>query len=206
MRIIYSKTTFRNVIYRALISIAVGIVLVAWPDVALKSLVMFIGFLFLLSGVMSLLISYRQQQLAEHAGGVVPLNGLGSILLGVLLISIPLFFTTVLMFLLGCVLLLAGTAQLATLSMARQLGKVASVNYLYPVVILLAGLVVIFKPWGSAAYVVIILGCTAIFYGITDLISQYQINKLRKLHDTEEHQHRGADNAEIEDAEYEEVN
>lgn len=205
MRIAYSKTTYRNAVYRALISIIVGIILVIWPDVALKSLVMFIGFLFLFSGIMSLIISYRRQQSAEREGSMVSLNGIGSIILGVLLISIPLFFTTVLMFLLGCILILAAIAQLATLSMARQLGYVSPMNYFYPVLILLSGLIVIFKPWGSASYIVIILGCTAIFYGITDLISQYQLNKLRKMHEDDEQKKRMG-NADIEDADYEEVN
>lgn len=81
-------------------------------------------------------------------------------------------------------------------------GERVSGKLYFPVLILLAGLVVIFRPWGSAAYVVIILGYTAIFYGITDLISHYQINKLRKRHDAEQKSHSRAD---IEDADYEEV-
>lgn len=205
MKIVYSKTTYRNAVYRALISVVVGVILVIWPDVALKSLVMFIGFLFLVSGIMSLIVSYRRQQAAERPGSMISLDGIGSIILGVLLISIPLFFTTILMFLLGCILILAAIAQLATLSMARQLGYVSPMNYFYPVLILLAGLIVIFKPWGSAAYVVIILGATAIFYGITDLLSQYQLNKLRKEHEGEEQKKRMG-HAEIEDTDYEEVN
>ncbi|MFR3852368.1 MAG: hypothetical protein ACLTXP_09395 [Odoribacter splanchnicus] len=61
-----------------------------------------------------------------------------------------------------------------------------------------------FKPWGSAEYVVIILGATAIFYGLTDLISQYRINKLRKeAHATEQQNKMGGDS--IEDTDYEEV-
>ncbi len=202
MKIVYSKTTYRNVVYRALLSIVLGVVLVVRPDVALKSLVMIIGFMFLFSGIMASIISYRRQQMEEHPAGMFPMNGLGSIILGALLVSVPLFFTTILMFLLGGILVLAAIAQLASLSMARQFGSVSPVNYIYPVLILLAGLVVIFRPWGSAAYVVIILGYTAIFYGITDLISHYQINKLRKRHDAE---HPDRTRADIEDADYEEV-
>jgi len=35
MKIVYSKTTYRNVGYRALIAILMGVVLVVWQDVAL---------------------------------------------------------------------------------------------------------------------------------------------------------------------------
>lgn len=189
--------------FRALISVAVGVVLVIWPDVALKSLVMSLGFVFLFSGMTAFIVSYRRQQAEERQGSLFSMNGLGSIILGLLLISGPLFFTTILMFLLGGVLILAAIAQLASLSMARQLGTVSPVNYIYPVLILLAGLVVIFRPWGSAAYVAVILGYAAIFYGITDLISHYQINRLRKRYDAE---HGKSNRADIEDADYEEVN
>lgn len=188
--------------FRALISIGVGVVLVLAPGEALKSLVMIIGLLFLFSGIVASVISYRRQQAEEQPGNIVSVNGIGSIILGALLISVPLFFTTILMFLLGGVLIVAALAQLASLSLARQLGHVAPVNYIYPVLILLAGLVVIFRPWGSAEYVVIILGCTAIFYGITDLISHYQINKLRKQYDARQDPRAHAN---IEDADYEEV-
>lgn len=204
MKIIYSKTTYRNAVYRALISILVGIVLIIWPNVALKTIVTVIGALFLLTGIMAFITSYRQKQVIQRSDGLLSLNGIGSIILGILLVSIPLFFTTVLMIILGCILILAAIAQLATLSAARQLGPISALNYFYPIIILLAGLVVIFKPWGSAAYIVIILGATAIFYGLTDLISQYRINKLRKeAHATEQKNKMGGDS--IEDTDYEEV-
>ena len=204
MKVIYSKTTYRNAVYRALISILIGIVLIIWPHVALKTIVIVIGALFLLTGMMAFIMSYRQQQAAQRSDGLLSLNGIGSIILGILLVSIPLFFTTVLMIILGCILILAAIAQLATLAAARQFGPIAAIHYFYPIIILLAGLIVIFKPWGSAEYVVIILGATAIFYGLTDLISQYRINKLRKkAHATEQQNKMGGDS--IEDTDYEEV-
>ena len=154
--------------------------------------------------MMAFIMSYRQQQAAQRSDGLLSLNGIGSIILGILLVSIPLFFTTVLMIILGCILILAAIAQLATLAAARQFGPIAAIHYFYPIIILLAGLIVIFKPWGSAEYVVIILGATAIFYGLTDLISQYRINKLRKkAHATEQQNKMGGDS--IEDTDYEEV-
>ena len=195
MRIVYSKTTFRNAVYRALISVIIGVVLIAWPDVALKSIVMFIGALFLLTGIMAFVASYRRQQAEQRADGLLSLNGIGSMVLGILLISIPLFFTTI----------LAAIAQLVTLSAARQLGYISPMNYFFPILIMLAGLVVVFRPWGSAEYVVIILGITSMFYGITDLISQYGIHKMRKHWEEEEQKKKLDGDRDIEDTDYEEV-
>lgn len=67
------------------------------------------------------------------------------------------------------------------------------------------GLVVVFRPWGSAEYVVIILGITSMFYGITDLISQYGIHKMRKHWEEEEQKKKLDGDRDIEDTDYEEV-
>lgn len=200
MRIIYSKTNYRYVVYRALISVILGVVLVLSPERSLEVLVMCIGFLFLFSGILAFFISYRRQRMEGRSESVFSLNGVGSVILGLLLVSVPLFFTALLMFLLGGILVLAGMAQLATLSVARQLGNISPLNYLYPVLILAAGMVVIFKPWGSAAYVAVISGCAAIFYGLTDLVSHYRLNKLQKQYEA-----HSTKRPEIEDADYEEV-
>lgn len=204
MRIVYSKTTYRNALYQACIAIIIGLVLVIWPHIALKSIVRFIGVLFLVSGIMAMIISYRRQKLNPAPETVLSLNGVGSLLLGILLVSVPLPFTALLMFILGVVLILGAIAQLVTLLMARQLGYTSPVSYFFPIIVLLAGLVVIFKPWGSAEYIVVILGVTAIFYGVTDLISQYNINRFRKQYE-QEHQQNLNNGGEIEDADYEEV-
>ena len=97
---------------------------------------MFIGALFLLTGIMAFVASYRRQQAEQRADGLLSLNGIGSMVLGILLISIPLFFTTILMVILGCVLLLAAIAQLVTLSAARQLGYISPMNYFFPILIM----------------------------------------------------------------------
>ena len=48
-------------------------------------------------------------------------------------------------------------------------------------------------------------GATLVFYGITDLINQYAINKLRKSNDEKEKIERMDGRQDVEDADYEEV-
>lgn len=208
MKIIYRKTSFRNAVYRALIAVLAGVALILWKDIALKSIIMFIGALFVITGLMASMTSFRKRKETEQ-DGLLSVSSLGSMLLGVLLICAPLFFATVLMYILGAMFILGAVAQLTTLFSARHFGAVPVISYIFPVLILLAGILIIVNPWDTAMTVVIILGATAIFYGITELISQYSINKLRKRYE-ESHAyskdfHKASQTGGMEDVEYEEI-
>lgn len=203
MKIVYTSTNYRNSIYRSVISILLGLVLVMWPGAAIRYIIMAIGVIFLITGLVSLFVSYKNRE--EHPGKMVSLTGFGSIILGLLLVCFPSSFATILMFLLGFILVIAAVGQFVTLAAARQFGYVSPVSYLFPVIILIAGIIVLFDPFSSAEGVFILFGATLVFYGITDLINQYAINKLRKSNDEKEKIERMDGRQDVEDADYEEV-
>ena len=118
------------------------------------------------------------------------------------------------MFLLGFILVVAAVGQFVTLAAARQFGRIAPVSFLFPVLILIVGIVILFDPFSSAESVFILFGITAVFYGVTDLLNQYSIRKMRKASEEKEKivkiltilrdTQMGGD-SDIEDAEFEEV-
>lgn len=203
MKIVYTSTNYRNSIYRSVISILLGLVLVIWPGAAIRYIIMVIGVIFLITGLVSLFLSYRNRE--EQPGKMASLTGFGSIILGLLLVCFPSSFATILMFLLGFILVVAAVGQFVTLAAARQFGHVTPVSYLFPVIILVAGIIVLFNPFSSAEGVFILFGATIIFYGITDLVNQYAIRKLRKSNDEKEKIERMDGKPDVEDADYEEV-
>lgn len=202
MQIVYISTKNKGAIYRAFLAVILGSVLVIWPGAALKYIIMLIGLIFLIIGLISFISAYRMKE--EHTRSLAPFSGIGSIVLGLLLLCIPSVFVTVFMYVLGFILVLAAVGQFVTLSAARQWGGVATVSYLFPVLIFIAGLVVLFDPFKSAESVLILFGITAIFYGITDFINQYAIRKMKKANEEKE-QIVKMDDSEVEDADYEEV-
>ena len=121
--------------------------------------------------------------------------------LGLLLLCLPSTFATIFMYLLGFILVLAAVGQFVTLAAARQFGPVSLASYLFPVLILIAGVIVLFDPFSSAEGVFILFGITAIFYGVTDLLNQYKINRLRKGFEEKEKMVRMEDEPEVEEAE-----
>jgi uncharacterized membrane protein HdeD (DUF308 family) len=73
------------------------------------------------------------------------------------------------MYVLGVVLLMAGIHQLVTLTQARQWAVVPWGLYVMPVLVLLAGLVVLANPFEAATVPFVLLGVSSVVYGLTDL-------------------------------------
>lgn len=203
MKIVYTFTNSRSAFYRAIMAIILGVVLVVWPGAAQRYIIMFIGAIFLAIGLMSFIVSYRNR--VEHPRSVGSFSGAGSIILGLLLLGMPSVFVMVFMYVLGFILVLAAVGQFASLSALRQLGNVSPVSYVFPVLILIAGLVVLFNPFHTAEGVFILFGLTSVFYGVTDLINQYSLKRMRKANEDKEKIVRMGGVDVIEDADYEEI-
>ena len=203
MQIVYTSTNFRGALFRAVLAIILGLVLVIWPGTALKYIIMLIGVIFLVTGLITFTLSYRNREAKSRQ--LAPFSGIGSIILGLLLVCIPSVFATIFMFVLGFILVIAAIGQFVTLMAARQLGYISPISYLFPLLILIAGIVVLFDPFKSAESVFILFGVTAIFYGVTDLLNQYSIRKIRHASEEKEKIVKMNGEPEVEDAEYEEV-
>ena len=199
MQIVYTTNNFQGAIYRAILAIVLGVVLVIWPGAAVRYIIMLIGVLFLITGLIAFIISNRNRE--DHRRSLVPFSGVASMVLGMLLLCLPSTFATIFMYLLGFILVLAAVGQFVTLAAARQFGPVSLASYLFPVLILIAGVIVLFDPFSSAEGVFILFGITAIFYGVTDLLNQYKINRLRKGFEEKEKMVRMEDEPEVEEAE-----
>ncbi len=189
MQIVYTTSNFKGGIYRAVLAILLGLALLIWPADAF--------------GIIAFIISSRNRE--EHQRSFAPLSGIGSVILGLLLVCLPSTFATVFMFLLGFILVVAAVGQFVTLAAARQFGRIAPVSFLFPVLILIVGIVILFDPFSSAESVFILFGITAVFYGVTDLLNQYSIRKMRKASEEKEKIVKMGGDSDIEDAEFEEV-
>ena len=166
--------TMNHSIVRCICAIIVGVLLVAWPEAAIVYLVIAIGALFFLPGIYAVL-SYLLK--GKQLGMPFPLVSIGSGLFGLWLMVSPAFFVGILMYVLGAVLVFAGISQIAGLLGARSQAPVTYGYYVMPVLILLAGLVVLVNPFAAATIPVIILGISSTVYGITELIHIYKFRR-----------------------------
>ncbi|WP_308762958.1 DUF308 domain-containing protein [uncultured Bacteroides sp.] len=152
-------------------ALILGVLLVAWPDVAVNYLVITIGVLFLLPGLIGLFtyLAVLNRRKIEAPRPMFPIVALGSALLGIWLILMPAFFVGVLMYVLGVLLVLGGISQLANLIAARSFMPVPFGVYVVPVLVLAAGITVLFNPFETAEIPFIVLGVSSIVYALMDL-------------------------------------
>ena len=159
---------------RCISAVAIGVLLMVWPEAAIIYLVIAIGAMFFLPSLFSL-VGYFMK--GRQLGMYFPIISLGSLLFGLWLMVSPAFFVGILMYVLGVVLVFAGISQIANLLNARSYAVVPLGYYVMPVLILLAGIVVLANPFAAASVPFIILGVSSAIYGITELINIYKFRK-----------------------------
>ena len=193
---------FQSSVFRAICAIAIGIMLIKYPDNTVTWITIVIGVLFLLSGIISLVVYYhslRQYSKQESLSGGVyitdsegqrieipkptfPIVGVGSAILGLLLALTPNVFVTGLMYIIGGILVLGAVNQFMNLLNARRFGKIGFGYWILPCIILLTGLYVIIRPMDPPAMAMLILGWCTLVYGVTELINAIKIhNEKRKF-------------------------
>ena len=170
--------------FRAICAIAVGILLIKYPDNTVTWLTVAIGVLFFLSGIISLVVYLNarkhvsEYKITDAEGNVVagerptfPIVGVGSIILGAILALTPNIFITALMYIIGGMLILGAINQYMNLVNARKYGKIGFGYWIFPSVILLIGLYVIIKPMAPVSMAMLILGWCSLLYGVTEMIN-----------------------------------
>ena len=171
-------------IFRALVAIAVGVLLIKYPDNMVTGIIVAIGVLFLLSGLFSVLSYwYTSRHLSEYKiydaeGRLVtgqkpdyPIVGIGSMILGGILALMPATFVSFLMYVIGAVLVLGAVGQFLAIIAARRYGKVSLGYFTCPSLILLAGLYVTLKPMSPLSTAMYFLGWISLFYGIVEAVN-----------------------------------
>ena len=192
--------------FRAICSIIIGVLLLRFPDNTVTGITLAIGILFLLSGVFSTLAylnarkNTSEYMITDVEGRIIskgkptfPLVGVGSIILGVLLITSPSVFVEILMYIMGGILILGALNHFMSLYNARRWGKMAWGFWVSPSLILLAGLYVMFQPMEAAALPMTIIGWCCLLYGASEVVNATKIN-LKK---------RGMDKADVVETESE---
>ncbi|MBP3776180.1 MAG: DUF308 domain-containing protein [Prevotella sp.] len=180
-------------IFRALCSIAIGILLLKYPDNSVTWLTMAIGILFLLSGIIALISYWNARRhageytITDAEGNIIsgsqpafPLVGIGSVILGLTLVLSPDMFVQWLMYILGAMLILGSINQLIVLVVARRYGSIGAFFWIAPILIFIAGIVIFVKPMKSAELPMIILGWCMLLYGVTETINSLMVYSLRR--------------------------
>ena len=180
-------------VFRSISAIAIGCLLIKYPDNTVTWITVAIGILFLLSGLISLIVyvharkNVSEFKIMDMNGHVIagekptfPIVGVGSLILGAMLALTPNVFITALMYIIGGILILGAINQYMNLINARKYGQVSFGFWVFPSVVLLIGLYVIIKPMVPASMAMLILGWCSLLYGVTELVNSLKFHADRR--------------------------
>ena len=193
---------------RALIALAIGIMMVLRPDNALTTVVKVIAAFILASGIVSLIVGLK-----EKKNGSLPLmsfNAVVDVIIGLVLFSFPGFVAKFIIYLIGFVLLGFGIMQIVALASAKRVTGFGMGAFILPIIVTLIGGFLLFNPFAESV-MVMIAGAAIIVYGASELFSSWKMKKA--IDEYEIHQAPVQDQpvqqenplADIKDVEYEKV-
>ena len=159
---------------RALIALAIGVMMVLRPDNALTTVVKVIAAFILASGVVSLIVGLK-----EKKNGSLPLmsfNALVDIIIGIVLFSAPGFVAKFIIYLIGFVLLGFGIMEILALFSAKRVMGLGLGAFILPTVVTLVGGFLLFNPFAESV-MVMIAGAAIIVYGASELLSSWKMKK-----------------------------
>ena len=169
--------SFNTSIIRGVFAIVLGLVLIIWPEATITYLVMTIGILFILPGAISAISYFSRPKDEFGEKPMFPVEAAGSILLGAWLVIMPEFFVNILMYVLGAILVVAGSHQLISLITVRKWAPVPFGFYLMPTLTFVAGIMILAYPFGAAANTFVIFGIASLYYGCCELINWHKFQK-----------------------------
>lgn len=182
---------FLSALLRAVCALIIGGLLVSSPQTMTGFIVQVIGGMFILLGLTQAVGYWFPRSENNMLRPIFPFVGLGSVLLGVVLVLMPNVFVAFLMYVLGFILALVGFNQILTLIAQRHVAPLRWWVFLCPLALLCLGLFIVFKPLESASLPFVILGVGCIVYGLVDLfyalrLAHYQRQKQKEYVEFEE--------------------
>ncbi len=177
------KKILQSSVFRALCAIVIGILLIKFPDNTVTGITVAIGVLFLASGIISCVTYFwskrhvSEYKIYDTEGHLVageqptfPIVGIGSAILGLILVFTPTTFVSALMYIIGIILILGAINQYMSLISGRRYGRISFWYLIMPTLILLTGLYVMLKPMEPLNMAMLILGWCTLVYGLVELV------------------------------------
>jgi len=112
--------------------------------------------------------------------------GLGSMILGLILVLMPKTFVEFLVYIISAFLIIGAIQQFVTLGGARKHGTVGFAFWIMPLLLLIVGCIALFKPTVFASAPLYFIGWFLICYGVVECINALKARSNRKKYEKEQ--------------------
>ena len=175
-----------------------GILIVKFREDMVTWLTVGLGAIFFISGIIFCISYYIQRKhvLKMRAEGITlfdsegkpvgqsmptfPIVGVGSLILGVILASMPETFLNWLTYIFAAIILLVSVYQIADLIVANRYGRVGWAYWVMPIIMLLAAVVALVNPESISSSPLFFLGWAMIISGAVMIVNVLKIYTVRR--------------------------
>ena len=181
------KNLFRSYLFDGLIFVALGTVMLVWPESSLKILCIVLGALLGVVGLVMVMTFILNRRDDAHSFGL--LSGLIQIALGVALIVKPEFFINVfqifvaIIMLYGCILMFIHAYQIRS-----EKGIVYWLSIIFAVITLILAVLMLINPEAFASFMVQLEGVSLIVEGLSMIICLHNMRTEAKKTEKEQKQ------------------
>ena len=163
-------------VVRGVLTILFGGCLLIWPGFTAGLIVKLIAGVLVAIGAVTLLSAVRAASQTNSAIPVLVALNVGVYLIfGLLVFLFPNFFLSLIAFLFGGVLLVAGLSQVIGLYQGSKYAPVGGGMYIVPVAITICGIALFFSPRASTEMLTMIFGGAVALYGISELVAVWKL-------------------------------
>lgn len=167
-----------NSLFMGVISVVIGLILVIWPDHILGWLVTFVGVVSLVIGVTQFVGFLFQTKGVKNRWTRLPLLSVVMVIWGILLLVHPSVWVNLFMILMSIPMLFLAINQMVALVRARKAGLDVLWGYfVFPVLLFLSGLVVLWNPFSTAEWLVIFAGAWIIAHGVMEIFDYFSLRR-----------------------------
>lgn len=156
-------------VLRGVIALLFGIAAIVWPAIVLEFLVYFFGFFAIIISAF-VLIAGAASGPSGNARWSIILLGLLGILIGILTLVSPYFFTVIIIYLIALWALITGVGDLVAAFTGSAGTGMRLLLALLGIISLLFGGILLFNPLLGAITIVWILGIYAVIFGVLGIL------------------------------------
>jgi uncharacterized membrane protein HdeD (DUF308 family) len=161
--------TRKNLIIQGIVFLLLGILFVAFPDKILKGISIYLGIIMLVPGVVMIVTPLARKE--SSASPALLTEGVLLTLFGLLFIFRPEIVGKLLALFVGIWMIAGGIMQVAGSAAKKSMGwKYWWVQFLAGVLLLIAGLVILFNAFSVSVALMIWFGVIMILYGVYYLV------------------------------------
>lgn len=173
-----NKSICYGQLWSAIITLVVGLMFVIFPESVVRWIVIIIGIVSLLGGAAQIVTYFAYRN--SYPRNNFPIFGALILIWGILLLVQPALWVNLFMIVMSVPIILLAVGQLVALNRSRKIGfEIGFGSYIFPVLSLLAGIVVILNPFSTAMWLVLFVGVWCILYGVVGMFNFFRFASRR---------------------------